>query len=282
MKINSNEYWNKRFTEDWNEYGGGEQSRYFAKILVESLPVWLKSALNKNGTTVCDWGCAQGDGTDLFSSVFYKKVLGIDFSSVAIETAKNNYPHSDFLCLDLLNENTLTEFTSDVMILSNVLEHFYNPFDVLNKIKNHVNDIIIISIPFDEVDRIDEHLFTFLKSNIPIKIDSKWTLVHNDIINCKEHSPSYWPGKQIVLVYCHERWSSKNKLMLSDITYYYGANSIFEPYVLLEKEKEILQLKNENERLSLKNNELKLENDNLKIENLIDVIIRKVKSRVKI
>ena len=48
MDINSHEYWNGRFERDWESNLGREQSRFFAKVALDNLPVWLTAAV-KNG-----------------------------------------------------------------------------------------------------------------------------------------------------------------------------------------------------------------------------------------
>jgi len=36
--INSAQYWNQRFTADWKENNGIEQSQFFARIAVDNMP----------------------------------------------------------------------------------------------------------------------------------------------------------------------------------------------------------------------------------------------------
>lgn len=280
MDINSNDYWNKRFTEDWNEYGGAEQSRYFAHIIVDALPEWLKVLIRESDNSVCDWGCAQGDGTDVFTSTFKKTVLGIDFSPVAIENAKNRYPTSDFSHINLLDDSSEIDFHTDIMFCSNTLEHFHKPFQVLKKLKQFTKNLIIISVPFEEIDRINEHHFTFLDSNIPIHIGNNWSLLLSKIVNCKDHINSYWQGKQIILVYCNEEWCIRKNIQLSNVS---PLSPLELSYYLNIHKKQELQITALNEKIA-ELNEIKNKNENelimLHAEPLFKSVIRRIKKRL--
>lgn len=209
MKMNSNEYWDTRFEKDWTEYGGEDQSRYFARVLIEALPEWLKKDIRENNYSICDWGCAQGDGTDIFSTTFNKKVIGVDFSRIAVEQAKNKYASSEFINLNFLDEAIRPEIKFDIVMSSNTLEHFHEPFKVLNTLKNYSEALLIISVPYEEINRIDEHHFTFLSDNIPLSLGDNWKLLIHRIVDCRNHHPSFWPGKQIILIYCRQEWIEK-------------------------------------------------------------------------
>ena len=59
MDINSHEYWNGRFERDWESNLGREQSRFFAKVALDNLPVWLTAAVKNGNWSVCDWGARR-------------------------------------------------------------------------------------------------------------------------------------------------------------------------------------------------------------------------------
>ena len=87
--INSDSYWNTRFAENWEACEGPKQSRFFARIAIEHLPHWLTEQLRRQSLSLADWGCAQGDGTDVWASyIDAQQIVGVNFSSVAIEQAK--------------------------------------------------------------------------------------------------------------------------------------------------------------------------------------------------
>lgn len=260
MQINSNEYWDTRFQTDWEEYGGDEQSRYFARILIEALPEWFKNDIRSNEYSMCDWGCAEGDGTDIFSNSFKKKVTGIDFSETAIQHASEKYLNSNFINADLLNKEDGKNTNFDIFISSNTLEHFHDPFCVLSKLQHYANKAIILSVPYEETNRIKEHHFTFLPDNIPLNLEKKWLLGFYRIINCREHEPSFWPGKQIVLAYFHVDYWLQKTLCISDVqgTTTYDARFFLERLDALTRE--------------LKNSEKEVSSLKVKEENLLNQI----------
>src|ERR1700744_2749234 len=105
MEVNSKDYWNSRFSTDWVANMGKEQSAFFARIALASFPEWLTASILREGLTICDWGCALGDGTHEISNAFPKNVLtGIDFSTTAIEIATGSYPGLRFIASDLLKK----------------------------------------------------------------------------------------------------------------------------------------------------------------------------------
>lgn len=252
MKINSNRYWDSRFEKDWSEYGGGDQSRYFARVLIESLPEWLKSDVRESSYSICDWGCAQGDGTDIFSSVFNRKVVGIDFSSIAVEQAKEKYTSSDFLNVNLLDDVNCPDVTFDVVMSSNTLEHFHEPFKVLDNLKHFAKNLLILSVPYEELERIDEHHFTFLADNIPLSLGKGWKLLIHRVVDCRNHNPSFWPGKQITLVYCRQEWLESKSLKISDVTITSSFDALYYSEELFNKKEELNKLSSEKSELLIK------------------------------
>src|SRR3989304_1575524 len=63
--INSASYWNARFGGGWGGHGGREQTRFFAELALRSLPAWIARDIAVNKLTVLDWGCAEGDATEV-------------------------------------------------------------------------------------------------------------------------------------------------------------------------------------------------------------------------
>ncbi|WJD64039.1 glycosyltransferase [Pseudomonas kurunegalensis] len=197
--VNSLTYWDHRFSTDWEQNLGREQSRFFSEVAMELMPEWLIDYWRANDLTLCDWGCAQGDGTAILAELLgLKKVTGVDFSPEAIEKAVEQYKSQDFLCVDFLGENSSHRW--DVLFSSNTLEHFDQPWEVLKKVAAHANDFVVLLLPFREHERIKEHFYTFDYTNIPFNMN-EWTLVHSRSTTTGDRAPSYWPGEQILLVY---------------------------------------------------------------------------------
>ena len=83
--INDATYWDHRFATDWASFEGPRQSRFFAKLAIDHLPQWLMDQVRQKALTIADWGCAQGDGTDVWAGyVDSRQITGIDFSPLAI------------------------------------------------------------------------------------------------------------------------------------------------------------------------------------------------------
>ena len=60
--VNSPEYWDERFLVDWERRGGPDQTVFFAELAIRLLPDWLRREIVQERLTVCDWGCAMGQG----------------------------------------------------------------------------------------------------------------------------------------------------------------------------------------------------------------------------
>lgn len=217
--INSDNYWDQRFSEDWETCAGPLQSRFFSRIAIENLPPWLIKQIGRQSLTLADWGCAQGDGTDVWAShMDSKQLVGVDFSAVAIEQATSRYPAIRFVTEDWLGDGAgKGESESyDVVFSSNTLEHFHRPYEVLEALCARANKAVVLALPYREIDRIKEHFFSFLPENVPVDLPSSFRLAWSRVVDCGKLSDSYWPGEQIILVYASSPWLESLKLTLSD------------------------------------------------------------------
>ncbi len=212
--INSKEYWDNRFgTGDWVEYGGREQTLFFAKIATDNLPEWLIHKINKECLSICDMGCAEGEAVDLFSRLFFNcDVVGIDFSEQAIEKARQNYPLYKFMQGDV---NCLNEMY-DVVFSSNTLEHFRKPIEILKKMLYATNKYLILLVPFNEKERLAEHVSTFTYDLFPLKIE-QYSLLYYKEIDCRNMERSMWPGQEILVVYGNTDNIDFSSLALSNL-----------------------------------------------------------------
>ena len=215
--INSDEYWDNRFLEDWEYSQGPAQSRFFARLAIENLPRWLIDQLQRHSLTVCDWGCAQGDGTDVWAShIAPDRITGVDFSSAAIEQATRRYPAIRFLNEDWLIADVGERLDFDVVFSSNTLEHFHRPYDVLEIICRRATKVLALALPYREIERDREHFYTFLPENIPSVIGGGFRLIWSKVVDCRQISNSLWSGDQIVLVYANTHWVDSLGLCLQD------------------------------------------------------------------
>ena len=216
--INSDAYWDNRFDDDWESLQGPAQSRFFARIVIENLPRWLIEQLQRQSLTLCDWGCAQGDGTDVWASyIDSERLTGVDFSSVAIEQAAQRYPSIKFLNENWLDNQANKKSEFDVVFSSNTLEHFHKPYDVLEVLCTRAAKAIVIAIPYRELDRHHEHFYTFLPENIPSRIGNGFRMVWSRVIDCRHLPNAYWNGEQIILVFGKSDWLDDLGLTLHDL-----------------------------------------------------------------
>jgi GT2 family glycosyltransferase/glycosyltransferase involved in cell wall biosynthesis len=214
-EVNSKTYWDFRFSNDWEENFGREQSIFFSDVAAENIPAWLSSLIVTDTLTMCDWGCAQGDGTqNLAKRLNAPGLVGVDFSSEAIEKARQAYPECEFLCENFLSQSDAPQW--DILFSSNTLEHFESPWEVLNQISVKAKKFIVLLLPFRENELIDEHFYSFQFDNIPAFFGN-WALTHSSIVDTSSHQPNYWLGEQILLVYSNIKEHAESALMLGNI-----------------------------------------------------------------
>ncbi len=196
--INSPAYWDHRFATDWGELGGPGQTAAFMRVAVELMPDWLVATIRRDQLEVVDWGCAEGDGIPLLEQTFPESaVVGIDVSEIAIETAVARYPQSRFECIDLMHSNR----TTDVIVTSNVVEHFADPLAVLHDLSARASSYVVVLVPFLEDPLIDEHEVAFDHSSFPLALGDGKRLTFARSIDLRWRRRSPWPGMQMMVVY---------------------------------------------------------------------------------
>ena len=216
-RINSESYWDTRFKEDWESCSGPWQTRFFYQIAVDHLPAWLMWQIKSRELTLVDWGCAQGDGADVWASYLGpERVAGVDFSAVAVAQAAERYPSVRFIHEDWLVETPDISETFDIVFSSNTLEHFHSPFAVLKSLLPRARKAVVLALPYKEMDRIDEHFYTFLPDNIPLRLPNGFRLFWAKVVDCRNLPRTQWGGDQIILVYAAEDWIDDLGLTLSD------------------------------------------------------------------
>ena len=178
---------------------------------------WLIEIIRHQSLTIADWGCAQGDGTDLVASfVNPQQMVGVDFSEVAIEQATKRYPALQFATDNWLEEIAGDIETYDVVFSSNTLEHFHQPYEVLDALCKRADKAVILALPYRELERFKEHFCSFLPENIPLNLPAGFRLVWSRVIDCSNLPGSCWPGEQVLLVYGKTSWLESLNLTLSD------------------------------------------------------------------
>jgi 2-polyprenyl-3-methyl-5-hydroxy-6-metoxy-1,4-benzoquinol methylase len=130
----------------FNDYGEliHLQEKYIVKQrhdLLSLLPT------NRTYNSIIEFGCADGTNLSFFSeklNIPYDQIFGVDICS----SLKNN---NKFKFFHQSAEKFLSEDKNsyDLILLSDVLEHIYNPWKMLNQIKSKLttNGCILISVP---------------------------------------------------------------------------------------------------------------------------------------
>jgi hypothetical protein len=106
--------------------------------------------------------------------------------------------------------------TYDLVFSSNTLEHFHQPYEVLDALSMRAEKAVVLALPYRELDRIKEHFCSFLPENVPLDLRKGFRLVWSRVIDCGKLPGSCWPGDQIILVYASIPWLESLKLTLSD------------------------------------------------------------------
>jgi GT2 family glycosyltransferase/glycosyltransferase involved in cell wall biosynthesis/uncharacterized coiled-coil protein SlyX len=215
--INTGAYWDGRFATDWESFEGPRQSRFFARLAVEHLPRWLLEQVKRDALSVADWGCAQGDGTDVLAGyVDARQITGVDFSAVAVEQARQRYPALRFTSEDWLGQPAAAPEAFDVVFSSNTLEHFHRPYETLAVLAGRARKAVVLALPFRETERIDEHFFSFLPENVPLVLANGFRLVWSQVVDCRALENAMWGGEQIFLVYADAAWLDGLQLTLGE------------------------------------------------------------------
>lgn len=251
MQINSKAYWENRFETDWNEHEGNAQTAFFAKLLCEQLPENFVEEVKMEGYSVCDMGCAEGDAIPALCERLGLNVDGMDFSETAIRKAKEKYPSSNFWTGDLLALSTEKKY--DVVISSNVLEHFSEPWKVLENLTSVAQKYVVVMMPYNETLSIDEHMYRFSEENIPLVVNG-FTLQYVSTVDGRDYEGTLYPDSQILLIY-KKGWTTD--IVLSSLTG--GIVPSREKYEKELQELEFKQLELEFRQLELEFRQLELE-----------------------
>jgi len=212
--INSNKYWNDMFLQDDQNKKRSEQTKFFVNLIMDNLPQWVTEDIRDHSLSICDAGCAEGIGTKILSEQFSSsQVLGVDFSEQAIGIAKETYTDCNF---DVRNVKTM-EDKFDVVISSNVLEHFSEPQKVMNNLVRCSNAYCILLLPFREYYTCPEHASYFDFQSFPLSIGDEYELCYFKPINIQGEDVKYWFGEQILVIYANKNYVLEKNLTLKNL-----------------------------------------------------------------
>lgn len=221
-EINTAGYWDDRFATNWDERRGMQQSVLFARVFVKLLPEWVKGLLVDGGLSICDWGCAEGEGVVELQKHFSKNsYYGIDFSKVAIETARKRYDGTGikFVAADLLKQVPRQKY--DMILSSNVFEHFHDPWSIFDVIGGYVKKYVAVLVPYkEEAGREKEHFHSFDQGDFRM-VRGDYVLVHIDTLDtCSAGLGKNlaWVGEQVLAIYARRGEVERIGLSAKEIT----------------------------------------------------------------
>jgi SAM-dependent methyltransferase len=140
--INSPEYWDGRFRSgDWARRAGREQTARFARLFLRH--VTLPAA----PFTFLDYGCALGDAVAVVQGAYpHGAFSGCDVSPSAIAQCTARY---GALARFFTGESATLDGTWDIILCCNVLEHFADPFPIVEALLAHCRTLYLL-VPFRE------------------------------------------------------------------------------------------------------------------------------------
>jgi glycosyltransferase involved in cell wall biosynthesis len=192
--INSMAWWDNNFSSAWEANAGRQQTRHFMERLIANLPESELEFLRTTAITILDWGCALGDGADALARAFPAcRIIGLDFSRIAIEQARRSFPYLEFKTTE---QGGVTEAV-DVLICSNCLEHFDAPLEVLRSQIAKCRQLYVALVPLDERVLIECHRSRFHEDSFPAEV-AGFRRLHCYSIEVNQR---LWGGKQLLAVY---------------------------------------------------------------------------------
>jgi GT2 family glycosyltransferase/2-polyprenyl-3-methyl-5-hydroxy-6-metoxy-1,4-benzoquinol methylase/glycosyltransferase involved in cell wall biosynthesis len=208
LEINSVDWWDNFFECHWENNSGREQTGAFMAALIKAIPfvelTWIKSST----LNIVDWGGALGDGVNLLSCAFpEQKVSGIDVSESALIKAHEAYPaYSYFNSWEAFESE---EGLADITFNSNCLEHFTEPFVMLEEGLAKTKSLYLVLVPYKEQQPICEsHCQIFDENSFPRSL-AGFQQITNKVIDVDQR---YWSGQQLLMIYAAEDYIAQEAI----------------------------------------------------------------------
>jgi len=98
-------------------------------------------------SNLLDYGCAQADFIDFAKNKYF--FIGLDFSTAAIEKAKEKYPHLKGDLYNLNNIDKIQDNSLEGVVMWDVIEHLWDPQEVVSSLLDKLkeNGYLFISTP---------------------------------------------------------------------------------------------------------------------------------------
>lgn len=132
----------------------------------------------RSSDIVVDAACGTGYGAALFLANKCAKVLAIDRSNEALEYGEAHYGGHLKNILWIKDDLEKTALTGDVLVSLETIEHLPDPAKFLNKAKQSINRLIILSTPIEPTKHLNKfHLQDFTRAQVE-KMLAPWKPIH--------------------------------------------------------------------------------------------------------
>lgn len=135
LNPNTRRYWNGIFQE-CGDFWRDENYRHLLDLLPPD-----------QNFSLLDIGCALGNGCELLQQTFPKaQIAGTDISETGIAKANARHGKVNYFVLDILKQPIPGDY--DYILIIETLEHFDNPFPVVESCLKHARKAVFISVPY--------------------------------------------------------------------------------------------------------------------------------------
>lgn len=156
---------------------------------------------NEKICTIADVGCGDGRLTKEIHDMFTdKKVIGIDYSSRAINLAKALNPDIDYKNVDIINDKNIGKF--DAITLIEVFEHI--PIDMCNHFIKSLDELLV-----------NDGIIYFTVPHKNKKVGYKH-FQHFDLESLKKYFEDYFIIEEVVYFEKITRWNKIIKFPLNN------------------------------------------------------------------
>lgn len=145
--MDATEYWDVRYTLPEGIEHHARQNETIAKDFVREVRDRPSFWQFMKGAHALEIGCGTGDLACKLQDSLYCATSGTDLSGLAVEVARIRFPHMDFMQFDILKDPAPSGF--DLVVASNVIEHFRDPIHVIEKMFEIAPRIVLLT-PFNQ------------------------------------------------------------------------------------------------------------------------------------
>jgi len=186
------------------------QGQYFAGLMIDLMPEWLKKDIRENKPSLCDWDAGLGNGADLLCDA-----LGTPGAKMgAAGTAGQRDPDTQLPTQSL----AAPENRWDVIFSSNILARYPDPWTELEGLARQATDALVVLVPFKEYERATGHNYTFSSTNIPARVGA-FQLIYARSRHTSIVPGTRWLGRQILLVFASRALIERAQVSLADLCF---------------------------------------------------------------